>query len=336
MPRIARKHAPSVVTHVITRFVNGTYVMDDLPGARHEYLRRLNLAMRRTDWRLLWYCLMSNHVHLAALSGEDPLERWVRPLNGAFAAWVNWRGRAAQRGTRGPVIADRPSSIMVPDSRAGYLAAYIHNNPVRAGLVARAIDSDWSSHRVLATTRGALTAPPCLDASRALSLCGYDTASTGRAAFDAWVDACRREPRNAELSGLTLPSARSELRRRRGTPTEVATPSLIEGDIAHYPSLAGSGDTRIASTASIDVLLAQITVAHHVDLEALRSRSRNAAVVGARRIAVLACRAAHRPLTEVCRALGISDSAASYFIRTADVHAREQAKEIAERWALAG
>jgi hypothetical protein len=332
MPRVARQHVPGVVTHVITRFVNGAYVMDDVPGARHEYMRRLDLVMSRTDWRLLWYCLMGNHVHIAALSGEEPLERWARALNGGFAAWVNWRGRATGRAARGPVMADRPSTIMVPDSRAGYLAAYIHNNPVRAGLVERAAESDWSSHRALVTIRSASSAPSCMDTTRALRLCGYDMTREGRAAFGAWVDACRREPRNAAVSGLTLLGARSSMRQRRGTPTELATPSLTESGTADYPPHAGSGDTRIASTAPISTLLALVTLARKLEPSVLRSRGRNAALVEARRVAVLACRAAHRPLTEVCRELGISDSAASYLIRTADPTTREQALDIAERW----
>jgi hypothetical protein len=335
MPRVARRHTAGVVVHVITRFVNGAYVMDSELGARPEYLHRLDTALLRSDWRLLWYCLMGNHVHLGAVAGDDPLERWARPLNGGFAAWVNRRGRAAELATRGPLIADRPSSIMVPDSRAGYLAAYIHNNPIRAGVVGRAIESDWSSHRALVKGTSS-NAMPCMDVPRALSLCGYDATSAGRAAFDAWVDGCRREPRSADLSGLTLSSARVSVRERRGTPTEIATPSLTDGGFAQYPPLVGSGDTRMAATASIDALLTHITLAHAVDPDALRSRNRSPDLVAARRVAVLACRAAHRPLKEVCRALGISDSAASYFIRTADAAAREEAVRFAERWALTG
>jgi hypothetical protein len=40
-----------------------------------------------------------------------------------------------------------PKDILVPDSRVGPLLAYIHNNPVRAGVVSSAEGSTWTSHR---------------------------------------------------------------------------------------------------------------------------------------------------------------------------------------------
>jgi hypothetical protein len=183
MPRVARQHAPGVVTHVIARFVNGVRVMDDTPGARGEYLARLDATLAQSDWRLLWYCLMGTHIHLGMESGEQSVDSWARPLHAGFAAWVNRRGRAVGLRSRGPVLADRPYTVMLPDSRAAYLAAYIHNNPVRAGLVEHAAQSAWSSH--VAYLHDAAR-PATLDIARGLELSGYDESPEGRTAFGAW------------------------------------------------------------------------------------------------------------------------------------------------------
>ena len=86
MPRVARQHAPRVVTHVITRFVDGQYLMDEVPGAREQYLRRLAKALAHSDWPLLWYCLMGSHVHLGMPSGHESLDSWIRGLNSGFAS----------------------------------------------------------------------------------------------------------------------------------------------------------------------------------------------------------------------------------------------------------
>ena len=84
---------------------------------------------------------MSNHIHVAMIAGAAPLESWAKRVHSPFATWMN-----RQRGRLGPLIADRPKDIAVPDDRVPHLIAYIHNNPVRAGIVERAVGSVWTSH----------------------------------------------------------------------------------------------------------------------------------------------------------------------------------------------
>ena len=48
----------------------------------------------------------------------------------------------------GTILADRPKSVLVHSETHGMsLLRYVHNNPVRAGVVERASDSNGSSHR---------------------------------------------------------------------------------------------------------------------------------------------------------------------------------------------
>lgn len=330
VPRVARQHAPGVVTHVITRFVNGERVMDGVAGARPEYLDRLDAALDRSDWRLLWYCLMGTHVHLGMQSGEEPLEGWTRALNGGFAAWVNRRGRMLGWRSRGAIIADRPTTVMVPDSRAGYLAAYIHNNPVRAHVVGRAIDSEWSSHGAYVRGSGC---PPSLNVARGLALCGCAPSPDGRRSFDAWVNACVAEPRNSELSGATVAHARTRLRHQSGSALEVATPYVDAVGVAQYPaSTRCQPNLRVSARGSIGTLLDEVSSVLGLTHDQVFSSGRGRHLSMARRLAVLACRAGNRPLREVCEALRISDSAGSYLIRTANPSTIEAARAIAARW----
>jgi hypothetical protein len=52
------------------------------------------------------------------------------------------------------------------------LVSYVHCNPVRAGVVAAADESNWTSHRAYL---GVARKPPWLDVQLGLDLCGFST-----------------------------------------------------------------------------------------------------------------------------------------------------------------
>ncbi|MFT3694223.1 MAG: hypothetical protein QM831_13845 [Kofleriaceae bacterium] len=85
---------------------------------------------------------MSNHIHIAAIAGQEPLSHWSRRANLPFAQWTNEQKRRI-----GPVFANRASDWAVAPERVPALIAYLHNNPVRAGVVKSASESNWTSHR---------------------------------------------------------------------------------------------------------------------------------------------------------------------------------------------
>jgi hypothetical protein len=139
--RTPRYFLPGAVHHVITRLVDRDFMLD-IPGARAMYLSLLGRALANSDWSCVGYGLMSNHVHDVLIAGEQEPERLFKRVHSPFAGWLN-----QQRGGLGPVVAERPTIIIVPDSAVAKVLAYVHNNPVRAGLVAAARDSTWTSHR---------------------------------------------------------------------------------------------------------------------------------------------------------------------------------------------
>ena len=89
------------------------------------------------------YSLMPNHYHLLVCTPLGNLSRAMRHLNGIYTQRVNrlhdWDG---------PVFRGRFKSQLVTDETyRRELVAYIHLNPVRAGLVRRADEPCWTSHR---------------------------------------------------------------------------------------------------------------------------------------------------------------------------------------------
>jgi len=150
-----------VVYHVTARG-NERRALFRAAGAREEYLRLLARCREKFRFELLAYCLMTNHVHLAIRSGEEPLSRIMARLHSVYAEWFNHRYERV-----GHLFQGRYKASLVPDDR--YLEAllrYIHRNPVSARIVSHAAEYPWSSDRSLRSGKG----PAWLDVEPLLAL----------------------------------------------------------------------------------------------------------------------------------------------------------------------
>ncbi len=180
---------------MVSRFAGDEWWLDR-EGARDAYLGALNRAASAGGVEVLAYCLMSNHVHLVVVQGEQSLERFAKSLHTGFAGWAHEHARG--RKAHGPVFADRPRTILIePEPYLLELVRYVHNNPVRAGLVKFARSSRWSSHPAYIDRAAA---PPWLNTSRVLERFGKDKRSAAER-FDRFVDEGRDQTRRPELSG---------------------------------------------------------------------------------------------------------------------------------------
>jgi REP element-mobilizing transposase RayT len=143
---------------------------------RGRFLELLGQYQAKFGFTLLAYCLMSNHVHLAARTGKKPLRLFLHSLLGAYALGFNRR-----HGRVGHLFADRYKALLIEQDR--YLLTvvrYIHANPVRAGMVDRPEAFRWSSDR--AYRFGPV--PPWLDASFVLRILD-DSVDAAREAYRA-------------------------------------------------------------------------------------------------------------------------------------------------------
>jgi len=129
---------------------------------REEYLGRLARYREKFRFHLLAYCLMTNHVHLAIRTGEQPLSRVMAGLHSSYAEWFNRRHRRV-----GHLFQGRYKALLIQEDRHLHaLVRYIHQNPVKASMTTRAADYSWSSDQYL---RGGKT-PPWLDTDALLAL----------------------------------------------------------------------------------------------------------------------------------------------------------------------
>lgn len=142
MARKPRIYYPGALYHIIMR---GNARQDVFVSYedRNRFLLFMQEGVERYGHRVLAYCLMTNHIHLAIQVADIPLSRIMQNLTFRYTKWLNWRLNRV-----GHIFQGRYKAILIDvDSYFLELVAYIHLNPVRAGMVAKPEDYEWSSHR---------------------------------------------------------------------------------------------------------------------------------------------------------------------------------------------
>ena len=178
MPRRARHISYGTIQHVISRFIDREWRFID-QNDRVAYLEYISQLAPRTDWSFLAFSLMSSHEHWALISGSFPFGKIFRSMHTSFG--TRWQKKNKQLGH---VFANRPRNFEVAPQSLLKLIAYLHMNPVRAGVVKCPKDSPWTSHRQYLRIDPPM---PWLDVEYALSLLGFEDTQSGRSQFNTAV-----------------------------------------------------------------------------------------------------------------------------------------------------
>ena len=196
------------IYHLISRFTAKEWFIESAVE-RRTYLALLGPALTSSDWTCFSYAVMSSHIHMGLVAGRQTLASWLRPAHTLFANWLN-----ARRDRIGAVFVKGPKVLTVPGGECVRLINYIHDNPVRAGVVDRPGDSDWTSYRAYV---GATRVETWLAVWRGLELTGFTSAEE----FHAWSSGNRTSREDLIANGV-LP------RLRRGRPATVKTAAALE------------------------------------------------------------------------------------------------------------
>lgn len=266
MTRTARLTTPGVLYHVESRLVEGLQLAEE---EREAFVTLLGSALASSDWRCVAYCLLSDRLDFAMVTGEGGLESWARRVHGSFSRWLNRRRRRS-----GPVFATRPSTRDVQREHEANLIANLHNSPVRAGIAHAANAYRWSSHRAYL---GFSATPKWLRVGEGLGWVGFAT----RRSFGNFVDETRDE----------RPLGPVGAHRRALGPVSLVRENPTQPTLESHP---------------VPALLAAVAERCNISIEELRRRYAHGRASRAKRIAIHAAISAGISVARVSAALDVT------------------------------
>ncbi len=141
MPRFARLVSSTGIYHIMQRGINKTNLFLDQED-KQKYLDTLLRMKEKGEYTVYAYCLMDNHVHILIKEDKEPLSVAIKRIGVSYSYYFNRKYNRV-----GHLFQDRFRSEPIEDDRY-FLACgrYIHNNPVKAGIVNKPEEYTWSSY----------------------------------------------------------------------------------------------------------------------------------------------------------------------------------------------
>lgn len=174
MPRHNRREAAGGLHHITAKSPSRRLLFID-DSDRQRYLGLLAREIRERQWRMLTFCLLSNHLHLLIETPEPDLGAGMKAVHQKFSRLTN-----QARGEGGHLFGARFYSGVVESERHALgCLRYIARNPVKASICSTPQEWSWSAHRALA---GMAAAPSFLDVAATYEHLG-DTPSQARDAY---------------------------------------------------------------------------------------------------------------------------------------------------------
>ena len=141
MARQARKVSSTGIYHVMLRGINKESIFE----SNDEKKRFISIISEQRELqriKIFGYCMMDNHVHLLIQEETDDISTVIKRIGSSYVYWYNKKHERV-----GPLFQERFKSECVEDD--GYFMGvlrYIHQNPVKAGMVKTVDKYKWSSY----------------------------------------------------------------------------------------------------------------------------------------------------------------------------------------------
>lgn len=140
MSRGARMKSRSGIYHVMLRGANRQEIFHDDEDCI-KFLDIIGKYKMKSGLEVYAWCLMNNHVHLLLKEGNEDISITMKRIGVSFVCHYNWKYK-----TTGHLFQDRFKSENVETNKYLFtVIRYIHQNPVKAGIVNRVDDWRWSS-----------------------------------------------------------------------------------------------------------------------------------------------------------------------------------------------
>ncbi len=278
MPRQARIDIPGHLYHVIARGIErGRIFIDD--GDYADFLSRFGKNLDKTGNKCLAFSLLPNHFHLLVLRGPRPLAELMRRFMTGYAVHFNLRHQRA-----GHLFQNRYKAILCEkDSYFLELVAYIHLNPLRAGIVSDLNELrryPWCGH-------SAVMGEAAADFIVKEEILGQFGKRIGdaRRAYERYIAERANKFKTGELSGGGLVRSRGGLSTlissgRKGDREAFDERVLGRGDFVE--AVLGEAGLRMQAKGTLEETMNQVVRQTGIKAEDLLSTSRIREVVRAR------------------------------------------------------
>jgi REP element-mobilizing transposase RayT len=141
MSRTARDISENGIYHIMLRGINRQTIFED-----DWDIERLIDTVKRyksvSKYELYAYCFMNNHVHFLMKETEEPVSISIKRISSSYVFWYNKKYERC-----GHLFQERFKSEVI-DSDEYFLTVlrYIHQNPMKAGIVKDNSGYRWSSY----------------------------------------------------------------------------------------------------------------------------------------------------------------------------------------------
>ena len=142
MVRTARRKSETGIYHVMLRGIDKRDLFLDEEDYQ-KFLDYIGKAKKKVEFAVYGYCLMTNHVHLLLKESEgQEIGSIVKRIAVGYAQYHN-----IKNGRTGHLFQNRfKSEVVESDTYFLTVLRYIHQNPVKAGIVKSIGDYKWSSY----------------------------------------------------------------------------------------------------------------------------------------------------------------------------------------------
>lgn len=139
--RISRKNYETSFFHVMVQGHNKEFIFDKNKN-KEKYIKLMK--ENEKELQLLAYCIMGNHVHmLLYVPKVSNMSKFMHKVNSEYAMYYNYTNEKRI----GAVYRDRYKSEAICDERYFFKCInYIHLNPVKANIVTKCENYEYSSY----------------------------------------------------------------------------------------------------------------------------------------------------------------------------------------------
>lgn len=143
MPRKKREWFADATYHITARGNHRNDIFRDETDYEY-YINCIREALKYYEekYRIICYCLMTNHVHLQIKTSDMHMSHFMKRVNSLYAQYFNKKYNYVGHLFQGRYGAE----LIETDQYSLEASRYIHLNPVKARMVEKPEEYHWSSY----------------------------------------------------------------------------------------------------------------------------------------------------------------------------------------------